>query len=426
MAALSITNDRPRILGMFAHPDDEVFCAGGTLAHCTAAGAEVLVVSATRGQAGQIRDPRVATRRTLGAVRARELEEACTQLGVGRAYCLDYMDGALQEVEPDRLASEVAAIIRDFSPDSVITFGPDGGYGHPDHVAISAATTRAWAGGAGTSKQPALYYSHFPRRDLLLLEQLAGWLVARDIRFQGSEQFAHGLALLAEEATVLGVARDKLRVEWFPAGFSIVEQDELGASLYLILSGGVEVVREEADGTRRALRRMAAGEFFGELAVAHGGPRSASVVATEAVTCLVLSAGTPTAYTGRGAEAHLTETTADADAEGQSPEEAICLDVAHHLDHKLAALAAHRTQYPIRPELFPPALLHNLFGLECFVAVPTPVPHAAVDRSPRAHSRTSRAGAVTDQHRPRRGPDQLCGSLVSRPLLAGWDGRPAA
>src|SRR5947209_11896781 len=106
MAMYSMTSDHRRILGMFAHPDDEVFCAGGLLARCAAGGAEVLVVSATRGQAGQIHDPRAATRRTLGAVRARELEEACARLGVGHAYCLDYLDGALQDVEPHRLAAD--------------------------------------------------------------------------------------------------------------------------------------------------------------------------------------------------------------------------------------------------------------------------------------------------------------------------------
>jgi LmbE family N-acetylglucosaminyl deacetylase len=60
---------RPRLLGVFAHPDDETFCAGGTLAKYVAAGWEVMVSSATRGQAGQIRDPLAATRRTLGQVR---------------------------------------------------------------------------------------------------------------------------------------------------------------------------------------------------------------------------------------------------------------------------------------------------------------------------------------------------------------------
>jgi LmbE family N-acetylglucosaminyl deacetylase len=415
MPEYSITSDHPRILGIFAHPDDEVFCAGGMLAHCTAASAEVLVVSATKGQAGQIRDPRAATRRTLGAVRARELEEACTRLGVGQAYCLDYLDGTLRDVESDRLASDVAAIIQDFSPDTVITFGPDGGYGHPDHVAISAATTRAWAGIANSSQQITLYYSHFPRRNLLLAERLAGWLVARGTRFQGSEEFAHSLALVAEGATMLGFARDTLRVQWFPAGFSIVEQDELGTSLYLILSGSVEVIQEEVDGTRRVLRRLEVGQFFGELSLAHGRPRSASVVATEGVTCLVLSAETPTAFAGRGAGARLAGATLGGDGEGQDLAETICIDVANRLEQKLAALAAHRTQYPIMVQQFPPALLHDLFGRECFVPVPVPTVSAAAIPGRRVRG-TSHGGAFTNRRRSHRGLDQQCVPPIAHDL----------
>ena len=78
---------RPRLLAVFAHPDDETFCAGGTLAKYVAAAWEVMVVSATRGQAGQIRDPQAATRRTLGQVREREFYAACEQLGVRTRGC---------------------------------------------------------------------------------------------------------------------------------------------------------------------------------------------------------------------------------------------------------------------------------------------------------------------------------------------------
>ncbi len=63
----------PRILGVFAHPDDESYCAWGTFAKYIASGAEVMVVSAMRGEAGQIRSPHVAMRRTLGAVPVQDL-----------------------------------------------------------------------------------------------------------------------------------------------------------------------------------------------------------------------------------------------------------------------------------------------------------------------------------------------------------------
>ena len=104
----------PRILGVFAHPDDETFCAGGTFAKYIARGAEVMVVSATHGEAGQIRSPRVATRRTLAAVREQELHLACQRLGVQHSLCLDYVDGTLTSVEAEVLTGRVVEIIRSF------------------------------------------------------------------------------------------------------------------------------------------------------------------------------------------------------------------------------------------------------------------------------------------------------------------------
>ncbi len=80
---------RPRLLGVFAHPDDETFCAGGTLATYTERGAEAMVISATRGQAGQIRDAAQATRRTLAQIREQELRAACAVLGVEHVECFD-------------------------------------------------------------------------------------------------------------------------------------------------------------------------------------------------------------------------------------------------------------------------------------------------------------------------------------------------
>src|SRR5215211_7951968 len=101
-----------RILGVFAHPDDEVFCAGGTLAKYAAAGAEIMVVSSTRGQAGQIRDARVATRRTLGQVREVELHLSGARLGVEHSVCWDYGDGTLKDLDPEVLVRDVVAVIR--------------------------------------------------------------------------------------------------------------------------------------------------------------------------------------------------------------------------------------------------------------------------------------------------------------------------
>ena len=81
---------RCRLLGVFAHPDDETFCAGGTFARYAGQGAEIMVVSATRGQAGQIRDAAAGNRRTIAAVREAELRLACERLGITKVRCLDH------------------------------------------------------------------------------------------------------------------------------------------------------------------------------------------------------------------------------------------------------------------------------------------------------------------------------------------------
>jgi len=360
-----------RLLGVFAHPDDEVFCVGGTLAQWAEAGGETMIISATRGEAGQIQDARAASRATLGTVREQELHTACARLGVQRVECLDYGDGALAEVDGAMLAGDVATSIRDFHPDVVVTFGPDGGYGHPDHIAISEATTRAcqlvaWEDGWA----PQFYYSVFPRQHALLSHRLAHWLTMRDAPFRGSAGFVRALALLADEVTLLGHSADTVEVQWFPAGFSMVEQGEWGKSLYLIISGHAMVIREDARGARHPRQRLGPGEFFGAEALAHRGRQDASVVALDTVTCLVLSHQTPTAFAGRGTDASLGGVTVGAtDGDGGEKDGLIRMDISTVLDYKVAALAAHRTQFAIEPEMLALAPVWQLLGQEYFESV---------------------------------------------------------
>jgi LmbE family N-acetylglucosaminyl deacetylase len=100
-AANAADRQRPRLLGIFAHPDDETLCAGGTLAKYASAGAEVRSVSLTKGGAGQIRDASVATRATLTAIREKELHSAGQALGLVETRCPDYPDGE-QRRPPER------------------------------------------------------------------------------------------------------------------------------------------------------------------------------------------------------------------------------------------------------------------------------------------------------------------------------------
>src|SRR5512145_3419899 len=103
-----------RILCCYAHPDDETFCSGGTLAKYADQGAVIRVISATRGQAGQIQDAAIATRRTLGAVREQELRRACKHLGVRDVECWDYPDGQLQDADQTVLVGDIVGALRTF------------------------------------------------------------------------------------------------------------------------------------------------------------------------------------------------------------------------------------------------------------------------------------------------------------------------
>jgi LmbE family N-acetylglucosaminyl deacetylase len=360
-----------RLLGVFAHPDDEVFCVGGTLAQWAAAGGETMIISATRGEAGQIQDARAASRGALGAVREQELRVSCARLGVRRVECLDYGDGALAEVDDAKLAEHVATFIRDFQPDVVVTFGPDGGYGHSDHIAISRATTQAcrlvasedgWA--------PQLYYSAFPQQQASLCHRLAQWLTTRGASFLGSAGFVRALALLADEANLLRHTTDTVEVQWFPADFAIVEQGERGNNLYLIISGHAAVMYEDAHGARHLQQRLGPGEFFGAEALALRSKQDASLVALDTVTCLVLSHQAPTTFAGRGKDAALGGFTRDAtDDEGGEQDGLIRMEISAHLDDKVAALAAHRTQFAIEPEMLSLAQVWQLLSQEYFEPV---------------------------------------------------------
>jgi LmbE family N-acetylglucosaminyl deacetylase len=373
----------PRLLGIFAHPDDETFCPSGAFAKYADAGAEVMVVSITQGEAGQIRDASVATRRTLGQTRARELQLACDELGVQHAVCLDYGDGKLGDIDPDILTEKAVEIIRTFHPHTVITFGDDGAYGHPDHIAVSRATTKAFSLAGDPQQFPEqfefglkvhsperLYHSHFPRSRLIIMERLVKWLVGLDTRFRGTIDFAHALMLLAEESTTLRLADDHIFVQWYPAGFYIIEQGEPASKLYMILSGQVDVLEEDRDGTVRLLASRGPGEFVGELGVAYGHPPNAHVVAKDNVTCFVFAPGEPTAFAGRGEDARFAEVDrGDSVFDAGATKATTCIDVCAYVERKVAALAAHRTQYPIKPDMFPRPMLEEMFGNEYFVRI---------------------------------------------------------
>jgi N-acetyl-1-D-myo-inositol-2-amino-2-deoxy-alpha-D-glucopyranoside deacetylase len=160
------------ILGIFAHPDDEGSSAG-TLARYAARGFPVYVACATRGDGAdaKIKDPSLATPETLGAVRSQELACACEKLGIQPPIFLGLQDGEVDQAPVEETGQAIGRLIRELRPLVVITHGPEGGYGHPDHIAVSALTTLGYALAGDQSIDlglpawsPAkLYYTAMPR-----------------------------------------------------------------------------------------------------------------------------------------------------------------------------------------------------------------------------------------------------------------------
>jgi LmbE family N-acetylglucosaminyl deacetylase len=135
-----------RVAGVFAHPDDESYAAGGLLASCARGGATVQVVSLTRGEAGVDRRGEATRGDPLAAVRTSELARACSVLGSEPPRVLDLPDGRLAALPLQTLASRIRRALGDSPPDLVVTLGRDGAYGHGDHLACTRAVTLAVEG----------------------------------------------------------------------------------------------------------------------------------------------------------------------------------------------------------------------------------------------------------------------------------------
>ncbi|MEA2506631.1 MAG: N-acetyl-D-myo-inositol-2-amino-2-deoxy-alpha-D-glucopyranoside deacetylase [Actinomycetota bacterium] len=144
------------ILGVWAHPDDETYLSAGVMAHAVANGERVVCVTATRGESGSQDEKRWPTA-TLGSVREAELMTALGILGVTEHEWLDYSDGGLDQIPQEEALIKLGAIFDEVQADTVLTFGPEGMTGHPDHKAISAWTTEAFKRSAKLGA--ALYYS---------------------------------------------------------------------------------------------------------------------------------------------------------------------------------------------------------------------------------------------------------------------------
>lgn len=175
-----MAEDTPSLLAVFAHPDDETFRPGGTLALLARHSVRVHVLTATRGQAGSCGDPPLCSQEELPAMRDRELRCACAALGLETPRLLDYQDGRLPEVSPQEITAQILTAVIEIHPQVLLTFGPDGLSGHADHVTIGRYAAEAYA---RSNEIAALYTLAVPR-------SLAEQLEMRQVRSVPDEQIA--------------------------------------------------------------------------------------------------------------------------------------------------------------------------------------------------------------------------------------------
>jgi len=148
------------LLGVWAHPDDEAWLAAGLMARGVEAGHRVVCVTATRGEKGfPDDDPRSETERA--AVREREMTACLAVLGVTEHRYLGYPDGGCADVPDEEAVARVADILAEVRPVAVLTFAPDGGTGHPDHMAVCRWATLA-VERAGVPTTRLLYSTRTP------------------------------------------------------------------------------------------------------------------------------------------------------------------------------------------------------------------------------------------------------------------------
>jgi LmbE family N-acetylglucosaminyl deacetylase len=180
------------VLFIFAHPDDEAFGCAGVMAALVDSGTPVVLVTATRGEAGEISSDRLATPVSIGAVREMELRAAMALIGVDDLRFLGYRDSGMEgtpenqdarclhQAPFEEVVAQLTAQIRAIRPCAVITFGADGIYGHPDHIFIHHATVAA-VRAAADEHQPeglgapwrvsALYFTAIPRERIQAMVQ---------------------------------------------------------------------------------------------------------------------------------------------------------------------------------------------------------------------------------------------------------------
>jgi len=210
------------LLSVLAHPDDETFGMGGTLALYAQQGVEVHLICATRGEVGEVEPHFLENFQSIGELREHELRCAADNLGLAGVHFLDYRDSgmpgspdnehpqALAAAPIDEVTAMVTGYIRKLRPQVVLTFDPIGGYRHPDHIAIHQATVGAFSAAGDPDKFPEqgppfqpdkLYFHTFPRGWLSWMVRLLP-LFGKDPRRFGQNEDIDLLELAGERFPV--------------------------------------------------------------------------------------------------------------------------------------------------------------------------------------------------------------------------------
>ena len=176
-----------RLMAVFAHPDDEALAIGGTLVRYAAEGVETFLLTATRGERGWLGNPEdFPGLEALGRVREAELLAAARVLGLRDVRFLDYIDGEVDRAPQAEAVAKIVREVRRVRPQVVVTFDPFGGYGHPDHIAVSQYASAALAaaadpdyapGGAAPHRVAKFYYHAGTQAFMAAYQQAMGELV---------------------------------------------------------------------------------------------------------------------------------------------------------------------------------------------------------------------------------------------------------
>jgi LmbE family N-acetylglucosaminyl deacetylase len=243
-------NESRTLIFVGAHPDDEAFSLGGTLARYAAAGVKVYYICGTHGEVGEVSPEDMQGYASIGDLRSAELECAAKILGLTEVIYLGYRDsgmpGTADNKHPRALATapleevtgRIVEIMRRLRPEVVITFDPIGGYHHPDHVAVHNATVEAFHAAndaaqypeAGPPFQPQKLYFHvFPRGWLKMMVKLMS-LFGRDPHRFGRNKDIDLAGALEWEFPVNAVVRLNKQ--------DVVKRDEAAACHASQLAGG--------------------------------------------------------------------------------------------------------------------------------------------------------------------------------------------